>query len=294
VIEMGMNHAGEIRALCRIAEPNWGVVSNVGMAHAEFFADGIDGIAMAKYELVQSLPEDGLAFLNADDARVRRFADGMGDRAILYGLSADAKVRAINILSHGLYGSEFDVEVDDASTHALLHLAGSHNVLNALAATAVGVQTGIALRTCLDALMLLGPTDKRGVIRRWNGAFIVDDTYNSNPDALRAMIRGLRETPGDRRILIAGEMLELGAEGPALHAACGEAAADAGIDVIVGVRGMARTLVEAARARGAEAIFVDTPAEAGVWMHDHLRSGDVVLLKASRGVRLEQALNALT
>jgi UDP-N-acetylmuramoyl-tripeptide--D-alanyl-D-alanine ligase len=142
--------------------------------------------------------------------------------------------------------------------------------------------------------MLLGPTDKRGVIRRWNGAFIIDDTYNSNPDALRAMIRGLRETPGDRRILIAGEMLELGAEGPALHAACGEAAADAGIDVIVGVRGMARALVEAARARGAEAIFVETPAEAGVWMRDHLRSGDLVLLKASRGVRLEQALNAST
>jgi UDP-N-acetylmuramoyl-tripeptide--D-alanyl-D-alanine ligase len=295
VIEMGMNHAGEIAALAKIAAPHWGVVSNVGMAHAEFFADGIEGIARAKKELVDALPDDGIAFLNADDVRVRGFGEGLGERAVLYGTSAGAAVRAVHIVSHGLHGSEFDVALPgEAETgHALLHLAGSHNILNALAATAVGLRCGVALVDCLAALMLLGPTEKRGVRRSWKGASIVDDTYNSNPDALRAMIAGLAETPAERRILVAGEMLELGDAGPALHAACGAAAAQAGVDVVVGVRGLALELVAAARAGGAAAVFVETPQEAGAWLRENLRAGDVALLKASRGVRLERALDLL-
>jgi UDP-N-acetylmuramoyl-tripeptide--D-alanyl-D-alanine ligase len=293
VIEMGMNHSGEIAALAKIAAPDWGVVSNVGMAHAEFFADGIEGIARAKKELIDALPADGIAFLNGDDERVRHFGDAMGGRAVLYGTSADAAVRALNIVSHGLNGSEFDIALSDSadSGHAMLHLAGSHNILNALAATAVGLRCGVDLTSCLDSLMVLGPTDKRGVRRTWHGASIIDDTYNSNPDALRAMIRGLRETPAERRILVAGEMLELGAESARFHAECGAAAA--GLDFVIGVRGAAAALVEAAKAIGVSAEFVETPQEAGAWMLANLRSGDVVLLKGSRGVRLELALGSL-
>jgi UDP-N-acetylmuramoyl-tripeptide--D-alanyl-D-alanine ligase len=300
VVEMGMNHAGEIAALAKIAAPNWGVVSNVGMAHAEFFADGIEGIARAKKELVDALAEDGLAFLNADDARVRGFGEGLGERAVLYGTSEDAAVRATEIEDRGFNGTEFLLHIDPRfgewgeATRMMLRLPGRHNVLNALAALAVGLQAGVDGLDAFGALESMRPSEKRGNVIAWRGAEIVNDTYNANPQALLSMIAALRSTPAQRRILIAGEMLELGAEAARLHAECGAAAAEAGIDVVIGVRGMAAALVEAAKACGAVAAFVETPQEAGAWMLANLRAGDVVLLKASRGVRLEQALAVLT
>jgi UDP-N-acetylmuramoyl-tripeptide--D-alanyl-D-alanine ligase len=294
VVEMGMNHAGEIAALAKIAEPDWGVVSNVGMAHAEFFADGIAGIARAKYELVQSLPGGGLAFLNADDPRVRGFGAGLGERAVLYGMSADADVRAAEIAELGLNGSEFQLGAEgETPSPVVLRLPGRHNVLNALAAIAVGLRSGVAVMDCVAAIESLRPTETRGKMIAWRGAEIVNDTYNSNPSALVAMIEALRQTEARRRILIAGEMLELGPEGARLHAECGSFAAQAAIDVVIGVRGLAASLVEAAAAAGVAAEFFATPEAAGAWMREHLRAGDVVLLKGSRGVRLERALAAL-
>ncbi len=299
VIEMGMNHAGEIAALAKIAAPNWGVVSNVGMAHAEFFADGIEGIARAKKELVDALPADGVAFLNDDDARVRLFGDGLPVKTVLYGTSASADIRAVDIKEHGLGGTDF-VRVGPGLVPAIptrfpvhLRLPGRHNVLNALAAFAVGREAGVEVSDAVAAIERLRPSEKRGDVIAWRGAEIVNDTYNSNPQALLSMIAALRNTPAERRILVAGEMLELGDEGPALHAACGAAAAEAGVDVVVGVRGLALELVAAARAGGVEAVFVETAQEAGAWLRENLRAGDVALLKASRGVRLEQALGLL-
>jgi UDP-N-acetylmuramoyl-tripeptide--D-alanyl-D-alanine ligase len=127
----------------------------------------------------------------------------------------------------------------------------------------------------------------------WHGAEIVNDTYNSNPAALISMMEALGRTEAKRRIVIAGEMLELGAEGARLHRECGEAAAEAGIDVVVGVRGLAKALVEGARSKGVAAEFVESAEQAGAWMKENLGDGDVVLLKASRGVRLERALEGL-
>jgi UDP-N-acetylmuramoyl-tripeptide--D-alanyl-D-alanine ligase len=299
VIEMGMNHAGEIAALAKIAAPNWGVVSNVGMAHAEFFADGIEGIARAKKELVDALPEDGVAFLNADDERVRGFGEGLGERAVLYGTSVEAAVRATEIEDHGFNGTEFLLQVGPqfeewgGPVRMMLRMPGRHNVLNALAALAVGLQADVNGVDAVGALERMRPTEKRGNVIAWRGAEIVNDTYNSNPQALLSMIAALRKTPAQRRVLIAGEMLELGAEAARLHAECGAFAAEAGIDVVIGVRGVASKLVEAAQAGGVTAAFVETPQEAGAWMLANLRAGDVVLLKASRGVRLEQALGLL-
>jgi UDP-N-acetylmuramoyl-tripeptide--D-alanyl-D-alanine ligase len=174
-----------------------------------------------------------------------------------------------------------------------LRLPGRHNVLNALAAFAVGREAGVEVSDAVAAIERLRPSEKRGDVIAWRGAEIVNDTYNSNPQALLSMIAALRNTPAERRILVAGEMLELGDEGPALHAACGAAAAEAGVDVVVGVRGLALELVAAARAGGVEAVFVETAQEAGAWLRENLRAGDVALLKASRGVRLEQALGLL-
>ena len=293
VVEMGMNHAGEIAELARIAEPDWGVVSNVGMAHTEFFADGIEGVARAKRELVEALPQGGVAVLNADDQRVRRFGEGLGVRVVRYGTAADAEVRATAVEERGLFGTEFTFEAAGTSLPVKLHLPGAHNVSNALAAFAVGLEAGVEPAAAVRAIESLRPTEKRGNVLEWRGATLINDTYNSNPTALQSMIRGLRATEAQRRILIAGEMRELGEAGAELHAECGKAAAGAGIDVVVGVRGLAHHLVEAAREAGAEAHFCETPEAAGEWMKANLRAGDAVLLKASRGVQLERALKEL-
>jgi len=293
VIEMGMNHAGEIRALAKIAEPNWAVVSNVAAVHLEYFPDGIAGIARAKYELVESLPNDGVAILNGDDDRVAAFGRGLGERAVFYGLHEGADVRAVDVVDVGLDGSRFMVVAQGEAHDVYLRLMGRHNVLNALAAIAVGVSSGMELADCCAALEEMRPTAKRGEVLEFNGARIVNDVYNSNPKALDSMVAALMGVEAKRRIVVAGEMLELGPEGAALHAQSGKAMARAGIDVVIGVRGLALSLVDAARAAGVVAEFVETPEEAGGWLWKNLREGDVVLLKASRGVRLERALDAL-
>jgi UDP-N-acetylmuramoyl-tripeptide--D-alanyl-D-alanine ligase len=293
VIEMGMNHAGEIAALAHIAEPDWGVVSNVAPVHLEHFADGIEGIAGAKRELIDALPSNGLAVLNADDARVARFGQGCKSVAVLYGVSAEADVRAQNIEEAGADGVRFRVTADGAGAEVHLHLLGRHNVSNALAAIAVGVRSGMTIAQCADALDTLRAPDKRGVVLSWRGATLVNDCYNSNPAALDAMVDALLAMPvpsNGRYIVIAGEMLELGTEGARLHRACGQRMTARGVDRVVGVRGLAASLVEGA---GAIGTFIETPAEAAAWMLANVCPGDAVLLKASRGVRLEGALEAL-
>jgi UDP-N-acetylmuramoyl-tripeptide--D-alanyl-D-alanine ligase len=297
VIEMGMSSAGEIAALARIAVPEWGVVTNVGNAHAEFFPDGIAGVARAKYELVEALPAHGVAFLNCDDAYVSQFGRGFSGKVIYFGRGPCADPRAEHITSLGADGVR--VLVRAAEEHASLHLKllGEHNVANALAAIAVGLESGIPLASCCAALEQLQPDEKRGRVVTVRGAKLINDCYNSNPEALQAMIGTLAAMPvigNGRRILVAGEMLELGQLSATLHAACGKAAADAGIDVVLGVRGEASHLVEAADKAGVQAIFFQTPEEAGQWLRENLRAEDVVLLKGSRGVRLERALDGLT
>jgi UDP-N-acetylmuramoyl-tripeptide--D-alanyl-D-alanine ligase len=293
VIEMGMNHAGEIALLAKIAEPSWAVVSNVAPVHLEFFPEGICGIARAKYELIEALPPDGVAVLNGDDQYVRQFGRGMDARAVYYGLSETADVRAEAVEELGVAGTRFVVVADGVRETVHLKLMGRHNVWNALAGIAVGLKSGMTLTTCVRAAEQLQPTEKRGQVVEWHGAQLVNDCYNSNPRALDAMVDALLAMKAERHIVVAGEMLELGPEAATLHAACGERMVRAGVKTVLGVRGMAKYLVEAARAQGAEAIYMETPAEAGAWLREHLQAGDAVLLKASRGVRLEEALKAL-
>ena len=293
VIEMGMNHSGEIAALARIASPNWGVVTNVGRAHIENFSDGMAGIARAKYELIQSLPADGIAFLNCDDRYVAQFGRGFPGRVIHFGRGPCANLRVEKLDNLGPDGMRLTVRVEDQRATLHLHLLGEHNVANVLAALAVGLAAEIPLAMAARSLESLQPEDKRGEVLTWHGATIINDSYNSNPEALKAMIATLAGMPAQRRILVAGEMLELGKESAALHSDCGKAAAAAGIDIVIGVRGAASAMVNAARQSNVEAVFVETPEEAGAWLRDNLREGDAVLLKASRGVRLEQAVHLL-
>jgi UDP-N-acetylmuramoyl-tripeptide--D-alanyl-D-alanine ligase len=293
VIEMGMNHAGEIAALARIAEPDWAVVSNVGPVHLEFFADGIAGIARAKYELIEALPADGVAVLNFDDNYVASFGRGLGSRAVFYGLGEGAEVRAVHVAEMGVEGVAFTVEAHGEQTGVRLRMLGRHNISNALAAIAVGLRSGMPLGECAAAAEEVRAGDKRGELIEWRGATIVNDCYNSNPRALDAMVDALMAMPGERHIVVAGEMLELGPEGEALHAACGRRMAERGVTALVGVRGLAESMVRAAQTAGMEAVFVADAIEAGEWLQANVRAGDAVLLKASRGVRLERALEGV-
>jgi UDP-N-acetylmuramoyl-tripeptide--D-alanyl-D-alanine ligase len=293
VIEMGMNHAGEIAALAKIAEPDWAVVTNVAPVHLEFFADGIAGIARAKYELVEALPRDGVAVLNFDDSLVSSFGRELGSRAVFYGMREGAEVRAVHVAEMGAEGVVFTVEAGGERASVQLRMLGRHNVPNALAAIAVGLRSGIGLAECATVVSELRAGDKRGEVLGWRGAMLINDCYNSNPKALDAMVDALIAMPGERHIVVAGEMLELGPETEALHAACGLRMAERGVGMVVGVRGAAEALVGAAKAGGTEAVFVSSADEAGEWMKANVRAGDAVLLKGSRGVRLERALAVL-
>jgi len=289
VIEMGMSQAGEIRALAKIAQPEIGVVTNVAPVHLEFF-DSLAAIARAKYELIESLPASGTAILNADDEYVSQFGRDFRGKVVLYGTQPTSGVRAENIQAKGAEGSEFDVVIGDARAHARLPLVGSHNVLNALAAIAVGIERGLRFSDAVDALASLTAADKRGQVVQLGNITVVNDCYNSNPKALHAMVDALAAMPARRRIVVAGEMLELGPAGEDLHCQAGRYVAEKKVDALVGVRGLARAMVESAAGAGVRAEFVSTPEEAGEWLARETRDGDVVLLKGSRGVKLEKAL----
>ncbi len=291
VIEMGMSHAGEIRALAKIAQPEIGVVTNVAPVHLEFF-DSLAGIARAKYELIESLPASGtaVAVLNADDEYVSQFGRDFRGRVIRYGTATAADVRAENVQARGAEGSEFDVVAAGGREHALLRLVGEHNILNALAAVSVGLARGLTLAEAVGALATLVPADKRGEVVQLGNITVINDCYNSNPKALHAMVDALAAMKAGRRIVVAGEMLELGSAAEEMHRAAGRHIAEKKIDVLVGVRGLAQGMVDGARHAGAAAEFVATPEEAGEWLSRETCDGDVVLLKASRGVKLEKAL----
>jgi UDP-N-acetylmuramoyl-tripeptide--D-alanyl-D-alanine ligase len=290
VIEMGMSHAGEITALAKIAHPETGVVTNVAPVHLEFF-NSIADIARAKYELIQSLPVNGTAILNADDEYVSQFGRDFHGKVVCYGVGPTAAVRAENVQPRGEQGSAFDVVVGGLREPASLPLVGAHNVHNALAALAVALEHGFTLPAAVAALATLVPADKRGQVVRVGNITVINDCYNSNPKALAAMVDALATMPAKRRIVVAGEMLELGPLGAEMHRESGRHIARKGIDILIGVRGLAQEMVDAAKSQSTGAHFVASPEEAGEWLRQNTREGDVVLMKASRGVKLEKALN---
>jgi UDP-N-acetylmuramoyl-tripeptide--D-alanyl-D-alanine ligase len=293
VVELGMSHLGEITALAQIAQPDTGVVTNVAPVHLEFFKD-IAEIARAKYELIESLPKSGTAVLNADDEFVSQFGKEFKGKVITYGLAPNANVRAESVEPKGEQGSVFDAVAGNRREHAALPLVGSHNIHNALAAVAVALERGIPLPEAVASLATMAAADKRGQVVRIGNITVINDCYNSNPKALMAMVNALAEMPAKRRIVVAGEMLELGPQGEAMHRESGQHIATRGIDVLVGVRGLAEMMVEAAKQKGVRAEFLANADAAGEWLARETRDGDVILLKASRGVKLEKALEKLS
>lgn len=287
VIEIGMNHAGEIRRLAEIAEPRIGVVTTVGHAHVEAF-DSIDGVAAAKRELIESLPPSGVAVLNAEDKRVLAFRDWHTGRTLTYGFSEKADVRAVNLNFHP-EGASFTVCGVPFETR----LIGRHAILNILAGLTVATLFEFDLRELVAAVASLASGKMRGERSRWRDITVLNDCYNSNPEAVRAMIDVLLEQPARRRIAVLSEMLELGRLTEKLHRQLGVYVANAGVDVLVGVRGVSRFMVDEAVKAGLSdhaAFFFDQPEAAGAFLRHFVRPGDAILFKGSRATQLEKAL----
>ena len=288
VLEIGMNHAGEIRELAGIARPTIGVVTNVGSAHVEFFDDGIDGVARAKRELIESLGPGGVAILNADDERVARFREVHSGRTVTFGLCSEAEIRADKV-EQTPDGVRF--RCDGTSFESAL--TGRHGVSNLLAGLAVAREFGIPFEQLRDPVRSIVPGKMRGGRLTHRGITVLDDSYNSNPEAARAMIDVLAETNSARRIAVLGEMLELGRWAESLHRDVGRYAASRSINVLVGIRGAARFMVDEAMRSGmshSAAFFFDEPAAAGDFVREMAREGDAVLFKGSRGTQVEKAL----
>ena len=287
VLEMGMNHAGEIRALAAISQPDVGVVTNVGYAHVEFFPS-IEGVALAKRELIESLKPEGTAVLNADDERVASFREIHRGGTVTYGFSEGAQVRGemLDASHFRCLGTVFETQ-----------LTGRHAISNLLAGIAVARVFGIAPDKLTDAVRSLKPGKMRGERLTHNGVTILNDCYNSNPDASRAMIDVLAAEKAPRRIAVLGEMLELGSRTEPLHRDIGRYVAESGMDVLIALRGAASSMADEARQAGmsgSAAYFFEDPAEGGRFLKSIAQPGDAVLFKGSRGVHVERALEAFT
>jgi len=287
VLEMGMNHAGEIRALARLAQPQVGVVTNVGYAHVEAFGS-IEAVARAKRELIEGLVPGGVAVLNADDPLVSGFGQGHAGRTVTFGISrtADVRAEAIELGTHVMRFRCQGVEFESP-------LVGRHGLSNVLAGIAVAQVFEIPPERLREAVRSLSAGKMRGERLEHRGAVIWNDSYNSNPEAARAMLDVLRATPARRRLAVLGEMLELGQSTEPLHRDIGKYVAAQGIDVLIGIRGAARFMVDEAVRAGLSdgaAYFFEDPATAGEFVRQMLREGDAVLFKGSRGVKVERAL----
>jgi len=295
VAEMGMSTPGELRQLSLLGRPDVAVFTVVRPVHLEFFGT-VQAIAEAKSEILAGLAPDGVIVANADDPEVTRISKRHGARVVWYGLdSAAADVRARDLAPEpdGGVGSRFTLEAVGQSVEVRLPLHGLYNVGNCVAAAAAAWTIGLTLDEIAAAVRGVKPASGRGVVHRAEGGFLlIDDSYNSNPDAVGKALESAAAMAGQRRVAILGDMLELGPEGPRFHREAGEAAARHGF-VVAAVGELSRELASGAKAAGAEAVWLPDAAAAADWAAGEVRSGDVVLVKGSRGVKLDGVVRRL-
>jgi UDP-N-acetylmuramoyl-tripeptide--D-alanyl-D-alanine ligase len=300
VVELAMSAAGEIAHLALIAEPETGVVTNVAPAHLQFF-DSVESIAKAKRELVDNLSWRGgppTAVLNYDDPRVQRFAEGFEGKVVTFGFGRGADFQALQVKRGEGIGSEFRVIGPNLDEDFLLPLPGRHNVQNALAAIAVASSFDVPPVDMRRGLAEFQNMPQRGDILTLPGPLtIINDCYNSNPQAMECMLETLRTWPGAcRRIVVAGEMLELGPRSPELHIETGRKCAETNLSWLIAVQGDARFFLEGAVAAGLppqQTRFFPDARRAGEFCRSLLEPGDAVLVKGSRGVHLETVTEML-
>ncbi|HET8798614.1 MAG TPA: UDP-N-acetylmuramoyl-tripeptide--D-alanyl-D-alanine ligase [Thermoanaerobaculia bacterium] len=295
VSEMGMNHAGEIAEIAGLMRPHVGVYTNIAPVHIEHFGT-IEGIAAAKRELLENVVRGGTIIVNNDNEHVVRISRGFDGRIVTYGVEREADYRARDIRERGLLGTHFTLEGEGGSREFDLALPGRHNLDNLLAAIATARAIGISWDGIARGVKDVKPAYHRGVILEWRGATIYDDTYNSNPYALARTLELMTQADAiGRRIAVIGDMLELGEHEERFHRQAGEAMPRA-IDVVIGVGRRAKWVIEAARQAGfagAALHHFDDAESAGRFLIDFLRTGDLVLLKGSRGVGLDKAVAIL-
>ncbi len=292
VLEMGSRGRGHIARLCRVARPQVGVVLNVGSAHLGEFGSA-DAIAVAKGELVEALPRDGAAVLNADDPRVLGMAPRTIARVVTTGRGPDADVRAVDVTLDDSARARFTLSAGGEQHPVTLQVVGEHQVANALSAAGAALAVGMTPAAVATALSAAGPRSRwrMEVDRRDDGVTVVNDAYNANPESMRAALGALAGLPGARRIAVLGGMGELGADAAREHERLGRDAAAAGVDLVVAVGpdaiGIADGAAAAGRRAGEESVHVPDRAAARELLSEVLRPGDVVLVKASRSYGLE-------
>jgi len=285
----------EIQRLCRITPPDIAVELNVLPVHVEHLGS-IENVAKAKAELVEGMKPGGTAVLNADDFRVLSMRELVDGKVLTYGIENEADVRASEISFPRFGETSFTLITPSGTARVRFPLNGRHNILNALAAAAVGHSFGMSAGEVAKSLATVQPPPQRGEVLHFKDGFtVINDSYNSNPTALLSMAATLVEGAGSsRKIVVAGEMLELGENENAIHRDTGEKLAGLGIDKLIGVRGLATELVKGARDTGlTDAEFAENSDVAGDRLVQEIRPGDVVLIKGSRGVRTEKVLEKL-
>jgi UDP-N-acetylmuramoyl-tripeptide--D-alanyl-D-alanine ligase len=292
VLEMGARGPGHIARLCRVARPRVGVVLNVGSAHLGEFGSA-DGIAAAKGELVEALPENGTAVLNADDPRVIGMAPRTVARVLRTGRGEDAAVRAVDVTLDETARPRFTLVAGGEQHRVSLQVVGEHQVANALSAAGAALAAGMPAADVAAGLSAAVPLSRwrMEVSRRDDGVTVVNDAYNANPESMRAALAALAGLSATRRIAVLGGMAELGPDAAAAHESLGRDAAAAGVDLVVAVGadavGIADGAAAAGRRPGEESVHVPDRATAHELLSEVLRPGDVVLVKASRSYGLE-------
>ena len=298
VVELGMNHPGEIRTLVDIAEPEVRVWTNVGDAHLGFF-DSADAIADAKAEILEQAARGTVLVANANDARVMDRVQGFGGRVVTFGIDAGADVDATGVEHRGLAGTAAGVSTPAGSVRLETPLLGLGNLANVLAATAVALEFDVPLAEIARRAAELRPAYHRGELLRLPGGLtLIDDSYNSSPAALKRTLETVAAASGSaRKVAVLGEMLELGAHADRLHAECGRAAAASGLDLLIAVGGSAaRALAGAAVAAGMppqRVSLAGTHDDAAALALERVRPGDLVLVKGSRGIGLDRVVERL-
>ncbi len=294
VFEIGMNGPGQIAFLARLADPDVALVTNVLPVHLEFF-DSVEGIAAAKGELFAVLRENATSVVNLDDVNVRVQAARHAGARVTFGRVENADLRLEAIENRYVPGASLRLTHAGRSHSISLRVGGAHAALDALAAAATVVACGVPLGPALAAIAGVEPAPGRGRMTRLpDGTIVVDDTYNSNPEALASVLATLEASPTEgRRVLVMGDMLELGPRSLAFHQEAGVLAAQSKVALLVGVGPFARHAVEAARREGIEAHAAEHAAHAAQMVPGLLRPGDLVVIKGSRSVRLELVIDAL-
>ncbi len=301
VVEMGMNHPGEIARLAAVAEPQVAVVTNAAAVHLEGLGS-VEAVADAKAELYRGLSPGGVAVANADDARMLRRAQQSGRRLITFarGRGRRGDVVAMEVLSHSEAGLAFLLGVGNREMEVRLSLVGEHNAVNAAAAAAAAVALGCSDREIVRGLSAVRPVGRRLRLERLpSGVFLVDDCYNANPLSMRAALEtlsALASASGGRPVAALGDMLELGPAEAEAHRELGAAAARAGLGWLAAFGPRSRAAAEAASAAGlgnGDAFHTEDLEALAAFVKGRLRPGDVLLVKASRGMKLERLVEAL-